>query len=129
MRMDMTPAEVKEACRDAASVLRQRQQSHLLEEVVDLARSGGRGTLGKVETLRALQERRVDTLLLSRSFIQSHPDLADHLVGAAFQQGAEAEELSDGGAERLDEEGGGIAARLRYTIPYRVEAAVGGAAG
>jgi hypothetical protein len=117
MYIDMSPTEVKNACREAASILRKAQQKALLDEVIDSARAGGRGSLGLENTLKALEGRRVDTLLLSRSFILGDPDQADHLVGAAFEQQADVEELSDEGGDRLQKEGGGVAARLRYTIP------------
>lgn len=39
---------------------------------------------------------------------------ADHLVGGAFEQGGEVEEL--GAAELLDSAGQGVAARLRYRL-------------
>jgi peptide subunit release factor 1 (eRF1) len=100
----------------AASKLNQSLQEQELAEVVDLARSGGKGALGADPVLKALKESRVDTLFLSRGFIRANPEYADHLVGAAFEQHAEVEELSYEGAERLDTEGEGVAARLRYTI-------------
>jgi hypothetical protein len=59
---------------------------------------------------------RVDTLLLSRTFIRAQPDAADQCVGSALAQDASVEELSEEGAARLDREGGGIGARLRYRV-------------
>lgn len=117
LHLEMSAPEVKAAAEAAGSVLTRRLQDELLTEVVNLARSGGRGCLGPEETVRALQERRVDTLLLSRTLIRGNPDLADQCVGTAFEQQADVEELSDHGAERLDSEGEGIAARLRYALP------------
>jgi peptide subunit release factor 1 (eRF1) len=93
--------------------------------VVDAAGAGGLAAFGREETLRALDEMRVDTLLLSRSFILQQPDLADRCVGAALAQDAAVEELSEEGAARLDR-GGGIGARLRYRVRGpRQEAAAG----
>ncbi len=116
LRVEMTEAEVREALEQAASELNQSIQEKLLAEVVDLARSGGRGALGVEAVEKALKEARVDTLFLSRGFIRANPDFADHLVGAAFEQHAEVEELSTDAASRLDTEGEGVAARLRYTL-------------
>ncbi len=116
LRVEMSDAEVRTALEQAASELNQSNQEKLLGEVEDLAKSGGRGALGAETVEQALREARVDTLLLSRGFIRANPDYADHLVGAAFEQHAEVEELSLNGAQRLDTEGEGVAARLRYTL-------------
>jgi stalled ribosome rescue protein Dom34 len=114
--VEMSEAEVRDLASKAASTLHQSMQSAMLDEIVDLARSGGKGALGSRDVEQALEEARVDTLLLSRGFISSNLDYADRLVGVALDQGARIEELSLEGAERLDVEGRGIAARLRYLI-------------
>lgn len=114
--MDMSEAEVRAAAEEAGSELSQRAQSRLLDEVVDLARSDGKGCLGREETSNALEERRVDTLLMARSFRERNPDFADHCVGAAFEQQANVEELGGEEGDRLQREGEGIGARLRFTI-------------
>lgn len=115
--VEMSAAEVKQATQEAASELTRRQQHHLLEQVLEAAHAHGRGCLGRDETERALRERRVETLLLSRRFINTDPDYADHCVGAAFEQGADVEELSGEAEERLDANGGGgIGAMLRYRL-------------
>jgi hypothetical protein len=116
LHLSMSESEVKEAIQAAASNLHQRYQEALLDQVVEAGRSGGRACLGRDETERALREMRVDTLLLSRTFIRDEPDLADRCVGAALAQDAAVEELSDEGAARLDAEAGGVGARLRYRI-------------
>ena len=90
------------------------QVAQSVAEVMDAARAGGRGTLGRQDTLAALEAMSVDTLLLSRGFIHEHPDISDHAVGLAFVQGADVEEVSGAVAEVLDGEGAGIAARLRF---------------
>jgi stalled ribosome rescue protein Dom34 len=114
--LDMPVAELKKEVETAASELTRSIQSALLDEVLDQARAGGRGALGREACELVLREQRVDTLLLSRNFIRTNPEYADHCVGTAFEQHADVEELSNEGAGRLDEEANGIAARLRYTI-------------
>jgi len=116
LRVEMPEAEVRDAVEAAASKLNQAHQERHLSEVIDLARSGGKGALGADPVLKALRESRVDTLFLTRGFIRANPEYADHMVGTAFEQHAEVEELSFEGAERLDTAGEGVAARLRYTI-------------
>ena len=61
-------------------------ENDLVGQVLDLAHSGGRGCLGAEATEKALRESRVDTLLLSRSYISENPDHADRCVGTAFNQ-------------------------------------------
>lgn len=114
LHVEMTDAEVKKAAEDAATGISRGLQEGLADTVVDLARSGGKGVLGDRETAKALLERRVETLVLSRTFIRDNPDRADHLLGTAFEQGAEVEEVSGVGAERLDQEGKGVGGRLRW---------------
>lgn len=114
LHLDMTESEVREQVRLAAGDLSEKGHRALVSEVADAARAGGKGALGAEKTLAALEGMRVDTLLLSRSFLQEHPDLADHAVGLAFAQGAAVEELSGRAGEALDAEGAGIAARLRF---------------
>ena len=114
LHLDMSPAEVREEIRDAAGDLSEQGHLALVAGVADAARAGGKGALGPDDTLKALEGRQVDTLLLSRSFIQEHPVAADQAVGLAFSQGADVEELSGEAGGRLDQEGLGIAARLRF---------------
>lgn len=116
LHLDLNASQVKEAAEKAASEITRRRQAADLDALVDEARSGGRGCLGRKETEQALREMRVHTLFLSRSFIASAPDFADHCVGTAFAQGADIEELSGASADRLDEAGGGLGARLRFRI-------------
>jgi hypothetical protein len=117
LHLAMTLADVREAVEAGASELTCQMQEQLLHSIIELARSGGRGCLGLHETLKALDAGRVQALLLSRVFRERDPDMADRLVGAAFEQGAKVEELSGSGAELLQREGQGVAARLRYTYP------------
>lgn len=115
MHLGMTAAEVKDAVEDAASELSRNAQGDLLSQVIDAAKSGGKGSLGIQATKEALRDGRVDALLVSRGLREREGDLVDHFVGSAFEQGALVEELSEAGASRLDEEGEGVGARLRYT--------------
>ena len=116
MNFDMSDAEVRDSLEAAASDLNKKIQEDLLSEVVDQARSGGRGALGPETVEQALSDGRVDTLLLSRDFIGANPDYVGYLVGVAFEHGGEVEELSFDGATWLDSAGRGVAARLRYQL-------------
>jgi hypothetical protein len=117
--VEMSIPEVKDAAADGASTLSKLRQIALLEQITEQTYSGGNGSLGAEETVRALEEGRVDILALSRGFVEANPDLADQCVSEAFQQGADVRVFSGDPAARLDTEGGGIGARLRYR--WRVE--------
>jgi len=117
MHFEMNDADIRSAVEEAASELTRRAQAELVEGVFDLALSRGNGCVGLDATRKALRDRSVDTLVLTRRFREREPDLADHCVGAAFEQNAGVEELSGAGAERLDGNGEGVGARLRFTVP------------
>jgi len=112
--VEMSLPEVKAAAAEGASALAKYRQTALLEQITEQAHSGGNGALGAEETVRALQEGRVDILALSRGFVEANADLADLCVSDAFHQGADVRVFSGDPAEALDSEGGGIGARLRY---------------
>jgi len=116
MHLDQSLSEVQELVESAASVLNKRLQGELVAGVIDQARAGGKGVLGPEETVTALRQMRVDTLLLSRNFLRDDPELADRAVGTALAQDAEVEEVSGPGAEVLDHEAGGMGAKLRYRV-------------
>ncbi len=122
LHIDMSAPEVKETVEGMASVLNKRLQGDLVDGVIDQARSGGKGVLGRDATVTALKEMRVDTLLVTRAFLRDDPELADRCVGTALAQDAEVEEVSGPGADRLDAEAGGMGARLRYRIDEAVAA-------
>lgn len=114
LRVDMSLAEVRAEVRAAAGDISEQAHLRLVDELANAARSGARASLGRETTERALHEGRVDRLLLSRDLIRADPDLADDYVGAAFAQGADVDEVSGEAGARLDQEGGGMAARLRF---------------
>jgi hypothetical protein len=126
--VEMSLPEVKVATAEGASALSKRRQDALLDQVLEQAYARGNGCLGGKETVRALDAGSVDILLLSRSFVEANPDFADQCVGDAFRQSADVRVLSGDPGERLDAEGGGIAARLRFraeeAAPPAAEAAV-----
>lgn len=108
-------ADLKRASAAAADVLAARNQARLLDDVLDLAHSGGRGCLGPEQTSESLREGRVEILLLSRRFTSEHPEFSDFYTGTAFEQGADVEEMAGESGDRLDQEGAGVGARLRFT--------------
>ena len=125
LHLEMDTPSLREAVREVASGLTEGWQRTVVDSVLDAARSGGKGAAGRDDTIRALRERRVDTLLLARAVVSDEPDLADRCVGTAFAQGAAIEEVGGAQGDRLMEEAEGLAARLRF----RIRADNGGTAG
>ncbi len=116
LRVEMPDVDVRKRVEEAASRLNQQIQEQNVAQVIDEARSGGRGTVCADPVTKALRESRVDTLFLSRGFVRANPEYADHMVGTAFEQNTEVEELAADGGHRLDTEAEGVAARLRYVL-------------
>lgn len=116
MHVDMTDAEVLGETEAAASELSLELQRAALDQVIEAAGASGRGCMGVRATKEALRDGRVDLLLVTRGLRERDADLVDHMVGAAFDHGAAVEEIGAEVAARLDAEGEGVAARLRYTV-------------
>lgn len=114
--VEMRESALRKAVGDAATELTRSWQNELLEHVFDHARASGRATMGLGSTVRALEEMRVDTLLLSRSRVRGDPEEVERLIGLAFAGNAHVEETGGAAGERLDREAEGIAARLRFTV-------------
>ena len=112
--VEMRDAELRRAVGNTASELTKRFQMSTVEFLFDQARAGGRATTGYRETERALEEMRVDTLLLSRTRTREQAEDSDRLIGMAFEGGAHVEEVGGAAGDLLDLESEGIASRLRY---------------
>lgn len=114
LAMEESPEAMLPRVEAAVSELSRRLEDALLAEILDDAREGGRGRLGLRAVRRALRENRVDRLVLSQGFVEREPGLADRIVAEALDVGSEVELLVGEPALRLDEEGKGVGARLRY---------------
>jgi len=121
--LEMTASEVKAATAEAASALSRRRQTALLDQIMEQSYARGNGTLGGKDTVQALVSGCVDILVLSRGFVEANPDYADRCVAQAFEQGADVRVFGSSTSGRLDEVGGGIAARLRFRPPALEELA------
>jgi peptide subunit release factor 1 (eRF1) len=97
----------------AALEVEHQQEVALVDEVIDLARSGSRGALGLVAVEDCLARQQVELLILPWPL--ADPALRDRLPLAALAAGAKIEFVSGAAAERVIAEGG-VAARLFYTL-------------
>lgn len=107
------PQEVQEKIMPVALEHERQYEAQLLDEVIDAAKSGGRGALGRADVESALQQQRVELLILPHP-----PDGNDWLIDLplrASDSSATVEHVHGEALERLRAEGG-VAARLYYAI-------------
>ena len=109
-------AEVARAAEAGASALWEARTLAAVTDVLDRAGEAGRGVAGLEATRHALARRAVQTVLFTHAFLERDADAAEAVARDALAQHAAAEEVTGAAAERLDREGGGIAARLRYGL-------------
>ncbi len=106
-------AEVVRRVLPAASASERARETALVGEVIDLAKSGGRGALGPAEVSACLERKQVELLLLPWPGEDASLEL---LAREALAAGASVELVSGEAAARVVEEGG-VAARLFYATP------------
>jgi hypothetical protein len=112
-------AEVVRRVLPAASASERARESALVGDVIDLAKSGGRGALGPAEVAACLERKQVELLLLP----WPGEDVTLELMAReALAAGAAVELVSGEAAARVVEEGG-VAARLFYATPAELVAA------
>lgn len=116
LELEMTASEVREAVGESASELTKSWQLEQVRSLFDQARAGLRGATGYRATGKALEEMRVDALLLSRSRTRHDPVDTERLIGLAFSGRSHVEEVSGEAGDLLDLEAEGIAARLRFRV-------------
>lgn len=91
-----------------------RQESRLIDEVIDAARSGGRGALGIEATQTALQNQQVAHLILA--WPPRDAEMANDLAYEALKLNSEVITLHGEPADKLWQAGEGVAARLYYSV-------------
>ncbi len=89
------------------------QEIDLVQQVIDFAKAGGRGALGRKDVDMALTMQRVETLILP--WPTDDEAAATEYSARAFESGASIELVHGAAAARLKAEGG-IAARLYYAL-------------
>jgi len=96
---------------DTALTYEREEEQALVDEVIGMAKAGGRGALGHAAVVQAITEQRVDTLLLT--YPPTDNDIANDLKLKAFEANVTIELVKGDPAEKLEEEGG-VAAKLYY---------------
>ncbi|MEL6271455.1 MAG: VLRF1 family aeRF1-type release factor [Chloroflexota bacterium] len=109
--MNLSDGDVLEAVIDEALDYERDQEMELVNDVINMAKSGGRGATGHAAVVQALIEQRVEMLLLP--YPPQDDDLANELKLKAFEHGATIELVHGDPADKLHAEGG-VAAKLYY---------------
>lgn len=110
-------ANGQEILAKAGSAAQAYERSHevrLVDEVIDMAKSNGRGALGREAVMKALEEQRVELLILP--YPVDDDTFAAELQRKLLKSSGTLELVYGAAADRLREEGG-IGARLYYAIP------------
>jgi hypothetical protein len=107
------PHEIVKLAQPAAYEYERKFEAELLNGVIDLAKAGGRGALGRNAVMQALKEQRVDLVIAPWPLADEY--LLATLPDYALNSGSTIELVHGEAAQRLSEEGG-IAARLYYTV-------------
>jgi hypothetical protein len=123
--MGSSMAEITRAAERDAKILRDSRDAAVVEHVLNLAASHGRGVTGAKETLTVMSTGEGRQLLITPRFLSEHPDAAEAAVEFALDHATDIEVLSGDAAAVLDAKAGGIAASLRFATG--VAAAVDGA--
>ncbi len=90
-----------------------KHEVRLVDQVIGMAKAGGRGALGRDAVLAALEQRRVEVLFVPWPLTDR--DLRSRLSVQAFEAGSDIEMVRGAAADKLDE-AGGLAARLYYAV-------------
>jgi hypothetical protein len=91
-----------------------QQESQLIDEVINSARAGGRGALGIEATQTALQNQQVSHLILA--WPPRDAEMANDLAYQALKLNSEVITVHGAPADKLSQEGHGVAARLYYSV-------------
>jgi hypothetical protein len=108
-----SPAEVLEKVLPVARDYERGQEAALVDEVINLAKAGGRAALGAGPVGLALQEGRVE--LLIASWTSESDTVTERLIVQALANNAKIELVHGDAATALNAEGG-VAARLFYAV-------------
>lgn len=112
-----THAEIAAAAERGSMEARAARELAAVADLLERHAAGGHGIAGFAPTLEALQQRAVDRLYFTGSFLSMHPAGVEHLVRTAFEQHAQVEYVAGSAAERLNASGG-VCGSLRY-VPLR----------
>jgi hypothetical protein len=109
--------EIARAVREGLVILRRHEEQELVAELLRRFADDALAAAGAAITGRALDDRAVQTLVLSSSFVALQPEVAEVFVRAAIAQDAQVQVVS-GDAARTLEESGGVGVLMRFS-PFK----------
>lgn len=107
-------AQIFEQVLPAAQEFERQRELEMVTQVIDFARAGGRGALGRKDVLLAMDMQRVERLVMS--WPPADNDLATELALRALSLNSGIELVHGEAGEILTDQAEGIAARLYYAI-------------
>jgi hypothetical protein len=113
MPMKDSSHEVLDKVLPVAKDYERGQEAALVDEVMNLARAGGRAVLGREKVAQAVQEGRVE--LLIASWTSDSDTIIERLIVQALANNSKIELVHGDAAANLNPEGG-VAARLYYAL-------------
>jgi len=105
--------EMIERSQPVALEYERKEEMRLVEQLIDLAKAGGRGALGRKAVMNALQQQRVELLLAPWPI--DNDQFAAELVMLTFASSGQIELVHGEAADRLNQDGG-LAAPLYYAL-------------
>lgn len=114
--MRYSPKEVFDHIEQTALNHERDQELELVKQVIDFAKSGGRGALGRKDVQRALEMQQVEMLVLSWPPQDGSMDGLNSLLQQVLELNSKIELVHSAAANLLNDEAGGIAARLYYAL-------------
>jgi release factor family 10 len=109
--MRYSPHEVLQHVLPLVRDYERQQEMELVEQVINMAKAGGRASVGREAVLHSVDQQRVELLIAPWPMPDEH--LAQELPFRVLTSGGEIELVHGAAAERLMAEGG-LAARLYY---------------
>ncbi len=121
-------SEIARAVHEGLVQMRRAAEEELVAELLRRCADDNLAAAGAAITGRALDDRCVQTLVLSNSFVALQPEVAEVVVRSALAQDATVEVVSGDAARTLEESGGtGVLMRfspVRAALPHESELAV-----
>ena len=108
-----TPDQISQRVQPMALEYERKQEFELVSQIIDFAKAGGRGALGRAAVSEALEMQRVETLVLMWPSANETQD--NELAFRALQLNSDVELVHGEAADLLHSEGD-VAARLYYTL-------------
>lgn len=118
LRRGIPDTDLRSKALELVPVLQAARQERWLHDLLERAYTDRHAALGLDAVRRAVVAGAVERVVLSDHFLQAHPEDADRVTADAIRQGAVAESLERAASPLVDQRAGGIAARLRFAVPF-----------